>query len=251
MLVVCPALVAQTVPAARGSSSGAFSRLAIGGGISTMGVDLQAATNINQHLNVRGTGSFFNYTLSNIDTSGFVLGGQLNFATAGASLDYYPFPSHGFRLSPGMLFYNNNQITAGAIGANGSSITLNSDKYYSETGDPIAMNATLGLNTRKQAFTLTTGWGNMIPHRGGHWSVPFELGAAFTGAPSLNVLLSGVGCTNQADAAEGGESCVNMATDMTAQNNLNSQLSTWKKDLNALQGYPIFSIGVAYAFRIR
>ena len=59
--------------------------------------------------------------------------------------------------------------------------------------------AALGLNTHKPAFTMTTGWGNMIPRRGGHWSVPFEIGAAFTGAPSLNVLLSGVGCTNQAD----------------------------------------------------
>ena len=65
-------------------------------------------------MNLRGTGNFFNYTLSNIDTNGFNLGGKLNFASAGASLDYYPFPSHGLRLSPGMLFYNNNQITASA-----------------------------------------------------------------------------------------------------------------------------------------
>lgn len=251
LLVVCPALVAQTVPAAKGSSSGAFSRLAFGGGMSSMGVNLQVATNINRHFNARGTGNFFNYTLSNINTNGFVLGGQLNFASAGASLDYYPFPSHGLRISPGMLFFNNNQITASAVGASGSSISLNGQKYYSDNADPIAMNAALGLNTHKQAFTLTTGWGNMIPHWGGHWSVPFEIGAAFTGAPSINVLLTGYGCTNPADASEGGESCVNMATDENAQSDLNSQLSTWRKDLNVLQVYPIFSIGVAYAFHIR
>jgi hypothetical protein len=251
MLVGCSALLAQTVPAFRGSSEGPFSRLAIGGGISTMGVDLQAATNINRHLNLRGTGNFFTYTISNINTGGFTLGGQVNFASAGASVDYYPFPNHGFRLSPGFLFYNNNQITGSGTGSNGSSLTLNGQKYYSESGNPIGMNAILGLNTHKQTFTMTTGWGNMIPRKGGHFSVPFEIGAAFTGAPSLNVLLSGIGCTNQADAGEGGESCVNMATNTTAITNLNAQLSTWKTDLNALQVYPIISVGVAYAFHIR
>lgn len=228
-----------------------FSRLAFGGGISLMGVNLQAATNINQRFNVRGTGNFFKYTLNNIDTNGFSLNGQLNFATAGASLDYFPFPSHGFRVSPGLLFYNENQITAGATGSSGSSITLNGVKYYSENALPITMNGTLGLNTHKQAFTLTTGWGNMIPHRGGHWSFPFELGAAFTGSPNVNVLLTGYGCTNPLDAAISGPSCVNMATDPNAQSELNSQINKWKSNLNPLQVYPIFSFGAGYAFNIR
>lgn len=216
-----------------------------------MGVDLQAATNLNRHLNVRGTGNFFKYTLNNIDTNGFNLAGQLNFATAGVSLDYYPFPYHGFRLSPGLLFYNANQITASAIGASGSSISLNSQKYYSETADPIAMNAALGLNARKQAFTMTTGWGNMIPRRGGHWSVPFEFGAAFTGAPTINVKLTGYGCTNPADISINGPSCVNMATNASAQSDLNTQVNKWSSDLNVLQVYPILSVGVSYAFRLR
>jgi hypothetical protein len=228
-----------------------FSRLAVGGGISLMGVNLQAATNINQHLNVRGSGNFFKYSLSNIDTGGFNIGGQLSFASAGASLDYYPFPSHGFRVSPGLLFYNGNQVTGSGIGSSGSSITLNSTKYYSETADPIGMNATLGLNTHKQAFTMTTGFGNMIPHNGGHWSFPFELGAAFTGVPTVNVLMNGHGCTSQLDVALSGPSCVNMATDPNAQANLNSQIGKWTKNLNDLQVYPILSFGAGYAFRIR
>ncbi len=228
-----------------------FSSLAVGGGISLMGVNLQAATNLNRHLNVRGSGNFFKYTVNNIDTSGFNINGQVNFASAGASLDYYIFPSHGFRLSPGLLFYNDNQITGSAIGSSSSSITLNSTKYYSETTNPIGMDAALGLNARKQAFTLTTGWGNMIPRKGGHWSFPFELGAAFTGSPSVNVQLSGYGCTNQFDVAINGPSCVNMATDENAQANLNSQVSKWTKNVNALQVYPIFSFGAGYAFRTR
>ena len=89
-----------------------FSTAAFGGGMSLMGVNMQAATNMNRYLNLRGTGNFFNYTANNISTNGFDLNGKVNMATAGVSLDYYPFPTHGFRLSPGALFYNQNQISA-------------------------------------------------------------------------------------------------------------------------------------------
>jgi hypothetical protein len=82
-------------------------------------------------------------------------------------------------------------------------------------------------------------------------SFPFEIGAAFTGVPTLNMNLFGNACTSKADAATNGESCVNMATNAQAQSDLNTQLTTWRKDLNPLQVYPIFSFGVAYAIRAR
>ncbi|MDR3752165.1 MAG: hypothetical protein P4K94_11845 [Terracidiphilus sp.] len=228
-----------------------FSRLALGGGVSLMGINMQAATNVNQHLNVRATGNYFNYTVDNISTNGFNVNGKVNFATGGVALDYYPFPSHGFRLSPGVLFYNQNQIGASGVGATGSSITLSGTKYYSETASPLTLNGKLGLNTRKQTATLTTGWGNMIPRKGGHWSFPFELGAAFTGVPTVDVALTGYACTNSSDAAIAGASCVNMATEKTAQANLTAQKNKWTSDLNPLQVYPIFSFGVTYSFPIR
>jgi hypothetical protein len=228
-----------------------FSRFALGGGMSLMGVNLEAAVNVNEHLNIRGTGNFFAYTVNNISTNGFNLAGKVNFATGGASLDYYPFPRHGFRLSPGVLFYNGNQITASATGSSGSDIKLNGTEYYTDSVNPMAVNAALGLNTHKQAFTITTGFGNMIPHKGGHFSFPFELGAAFIGTPSVNVGLTGMACANQSDASDNGASCVNMATNTTAQTNLSTQVSKWTSDLNALKAYPILSFGVAYAFRVR
>jgi hypothetical protein len=228
-----------------------FSRLAFSGGIGFMGINLQAATNLNKYLNVRGTGNVFSYTTNNINVNNFGVQGKFNFASAGVSLDYYPFYRHGFRLSPGVLFYNNNQVSATGIGTPGTNLTLDGQDFYSETANPLTLNANLGLNTRKEAFTMTTGWGNMIPRRGGHFSVPFEIGAAFTGVPSINVLLSGYGCNNQADAATSGPSCVNMATNASAQSDLATQISKWKSDLNSVQVYPIISIGVAYSFNIR
>jgi hypothetical protein len=229
-----------------------FSALAFGGGMSLMGVNLQAATNMNRYLNLRGTGNFFNYTANNISTNGFNLNGKVNMATAGVSLDYYPFPAHGFRLSPGALFYNQNQISAIGSPTPGTSITLNSQDFYADSVNPINASANLGLNTRQKAFTMTTGWGNMIPRkRGGHVSFPFELGAAFTGVPTLAMTLSGNACTSKADAAINGPSCVNMATNAQAQSDLAAQLAKWKNDLNPLQVYPIFSFGIAYDFHAK
>jgi hypothetical protein len=210
-----------------------FSRFALGGGISLMGVNLEAATNLERHLN---------------------LNGKANFATAGVSLDYYPFPTHGFRLSPGAMLYNQNGITANAIGTAGSDISLNQVKYYADTATgvtPLTMNGSLGLNAHKQAFTMTTGWGNMIPRKGGHWSFPFELGAAFTGVPTIDVGLKGSACTVQSDAAINGESCVDMSTNTGAISDLNSQIAKWKSDLSPAQVYPILSFGVSYAFHTK
>lgn len=225
-----------------------FSRFALGGGISLMGVNLQAATNLNRHLNLRGTGNVFNYTVNNISTNGFNVGGKVNFATAGASLDFFPFPTHGLRLSPGVLFYNQNTITASGVVAGGSKVTLNEQGYLSEVNAPLSVDANLGLNARKQAFTATIGAGNMIPRRGGHWSFPFEFGGAFTGVPTLNMGLSGFACPTL-DGSTCAAPYVDMSSNATAQANLNAQIAKYKSDLNPLQVYPILSMGVSFAFR--
>jgi len=234
-----------------------FSRLALGGGISVMGINMQAAVNASSHLNLRAVGNYFNYSVSNVTISGsggsngVSVSGKLNFASLGAALDYYPFPKHGWRLSPGLMLLNQNGISANGVSTAGTSITLDGQKYYSDTVDPMAVSANLGLNTHQQAFTLTTGWGNMISRKGGHLSFPFELGAVFTGVPKIKMDLTGNACTNQADYATNGPSCVNMATNATAQANLSSQIAKYQNDLNPLKVYPIFSFGVAYNFRIR
>jgi hypothetical protein len=236
-----------------------FSAVAFGGGMSLMGVNLQAATNVNRYLNLRGSGNIFNYTTSNISTNGFDLTGKVNMATAGVSLDYYPLPRMGFRVSPGMLFYNQNGITATATPQPGTSFTLNANgtdyDYYpdaaTQSTNPFRVDANLGLNTHQQAFTLTTGWGNMIPRKSkdllfGRLSFPFEIGVAFTGAPKINQFeLHGWACDKN------GANCVDMGADPTAISRVNAQKAKWQSDLDPWKVYPIFSFGVAYSIRAK
>ncbi len=223
-----------------------LSHIAVGAGFSPLGINLLAATNLNRNLNVRVTGNIFKYTASNISTNGFNVDAKLNLASAGASLDYYPFPSHGFRLSPGVLFYNTNSADAIFTAQGGTSFTLNNVTYYASSSNPVRGTGNLGLHSQNPAFTITTGWGNVIPRNGGHFSFPFELGVAFIGAPAVKMALtSGQVC----DA--NGQNCVDVATDPNVQADLQAQVAKYKSDMDPLKTYPIVSFGVAYSFHVR
>lgn len=232
-----------------------FTRYAIGGSVSPLGPGVQVTAYVNRHLNLRATGNGFSYN-TNFSTNGFNANAKLNLASAGISGDIYPFRA-GFRISPGVLFVNNNGLTATSTVAPGTSFTLNGDTFYSasansETGaTPLNANASLGLHTTRPSFTITAGWGNTIPRKGGHWSFPFEIGAAFIGSPALKANLNGWACYDQAQTE-----CTNVAstTDPIAlqiQGDLTAQLAKWNNDLNPLKEYPILSFGVAYSFGVR
>jgi hypothetical protein len=236
------------------SSEGPLSRFAISAGVSPLGIQLQAVTNLSSHLNVRGTGSFFNYS-TNFNTSGIDAAAKLNLSSVRASLDVYPFRS-GFRISPGVLLDNQNQITAKTDVPAGTSFSLNDQTYYSANANaatgatPVTGSGVLGLNTNKTAFTATAGWGNMA--RGnGHWSVPVEAGVAFIGAPTVKVNLAGWACNDQAQTE-----CTDISTptnpiSIAIQSNLTAQVAKWTSDINPLKTYPIVSVGLAYSFHIR
>jgi hypothetical protein len=231
-----------------------LSRLAFGAGISPLGIQLQTATNLASHFGLRATGNFFNYSTS-FTSNGINADASLNLRSVGASVDVYPFHS-GFRLSPGVLFNNQNQVTATTNVPAGTSFTLNGATYYSANANvvtgatPVAGNAVLGLNATKPAFTITAGWGNIARGRG-HWSFPTDIGVALIGAPTVNVSLTGWACQDQAQTM-----CTNIADPanpiaQAVQSNLTAQVSKWTSDLNPLKTYPILSTGVAYSFHIR
>jgi len=231
-----------------------FSRVAIAGGLSPLGIQLETATNLSGHLVLRGTGNFFNYNTT-ITSNGITGAGKLSLSSARATLDVYPFRS-AFHISPGILLNNQNQVTAAANVPAGTSFTLNGQTFYSATANaatgatPINGSGVLGLNTNNPAFAITAGWGNLARGKG-HWSVPAEAGVAFIGAPTVNVNLAGWACYDQAQTE-----CANIAGNsnpiaVAVQTNLTAQEAKWTSDLNPLKTYPIVSVGLAYSFHVR
>lgn len=210
-----------------------------------MGVNMQMAVAVNRFMNLRSVGSLFNYSLSNISTNGMNVSGTLNFASAGAAVDFYPFWRHGFRLSPGVLFLNRSMATANITAAGGTSFSLNEYTYYSSQTNPVTGSGSIGLHTNNPAFTFTTGWGNMIPRRGGHFSFPFEIGAAMIGAPAINLAFTG----GQVCAdPQGTQNCINVIGNPDFQSNLQAQLTKYQNAVNPYKFYPILSTGISYSF---
>jgi len=222
-----------------------LSRLAFGTDVSPLGAGISATTNINQHLNLRANGSYFSYSGANFTTQGFNITGKLNMQSARASVDYYPFHT-GFRLSPGVMFHNDNQGTMNLAVTPGQAFTLNNQTYYSATGaNAVKGVGTFGLGNGSPAFTMTTGWGNSIPKSGRRISFPFELGVAFTKTPTLNFNLTGDGCDKT------GVYCVDVATNPQIQQNIAIQVAKYRSDIEPLKTYPIASFGVVYNFNTR
>lgn len=235
----------QTKPAntPQSPSFSPFRRFAFGAGISPMGVNMQAATSLNRHINARITGNLLHLNINDISQDGFNVDAKMDMASAGASLDLYPFPKHGLRFSPGVLFYNTNSASGAFVAQAGTSFTLNDVTYYSSSSDPVTGAGSLNLHKQNPAFTLTAGWGNMIPRSGGHFSFPVEVGVAFIGAPDVALnLTSGQVC----DA--NGANCVDVTTDPSVQANLAAQVAKYKNNVEPLKTYPIVSFGVAYSF---
>ena len=131
--------------------------------------------------------------------------------------------------------------------AGGDSFTMNNTTFYSSTASPVAGNGGLVLNKTNPAFTMTTGWGNLISRRGGHFSVPFEVGAAFVGSPAVKLnFVNGIVCTDQAQT-----NCASVSSFPEFTNDVNAQIAIYNNDLSVLKVYPIMSIGIGYNFKIR
>lgn len=236
--------------AAASAEQGPFSRFSLGGGISPLGIGLMAGTNLTQHFNVRLTGNVFGHATS-FTESGIPAKADLSLDSAGAMLDYYPF-HHGFRVSPGVLFLNQNEVSATASVPSGDSFTLNDQTYYSANSNPVTGTTPihgegmLALNNVKPSFILTTGYGNHVPRKG-HLAFPVEVGVAFIGSPTVKLNLGGWACLDQAQT---------ICTDINGNNpiadeiqtNLHAQIAKWNSDLEPLKIYPILSAGVSYCF---
>jgi len=224
-----------------------LSRMALGVGVGPLvGINMQLATNLCQHANLRLSGNVFSYQVTRISTNGVDLTPDLNLASAGVSLDLYPFAYHGFRLSPGVLVYNTNQASTNILATGGSSFTLNDQTYYSSLTNPVTGKGIAAFHTQRPAFTMTTGWGNMIPRKGGHWSFPFELGVALVGAPTINMALTGGEICDSTYTL-----CMPVVGNADLNTNLQAQVAKYKNDLEPLKTYPIITFGVSYSFKIR
>jgi len=233
-----------------------FSRIGIGADVSLLGIGIKEAIVLDQTFDARLMENFFGYSSGRFEIEGFNVNADLHLASAAASLDWYPFNSI-WRLSPGVMFYNGNQMSGKLDVVPGTSFSLNNQTFYSASPNPatgatpLAGNALLKMYGHQTALTLAGGFGRFIPRSERHWSFPSEFGVVLIGAPTISVNTTGWVCEDFAQTR-----CSNLAdptsTVAIAYNTqLKAQLHKWQNDLNKVKVYPIFSYSVVYSFDIR
>lgn len=230
-----------------------WSRIALGADVSPLGVGIKSAVVLNTYMDARLMGNVFNYTNGRFETDGFNVYAKVHLASAAATVDFYPLHSI-WRLSAGTMFLNGNNLSARLVTAPGTSIDLNGQTFYSPRANaltgvsPLSGDIRFGLNRRKPAFLLSGGFGNYIAKSNHHWTFPSEFGVIFTGAPTLDVNMSGSVCLDKQQTQ-----CSNLgdpANPVTIEfnNALNTRLNKIRKSLDQVQIYPIFSYSVVYSF---
>jgi hypothetical protein len=214
-----------------------LARFALGIKAGTLGIGVQAGTALAPRINVRGGVNFFNYNDS-MTEDGVTYNGSLQLRSVEAKLDL--FIIGGFRFTPGLLLYNDNNLSATASVAATQSFTLNGTQYFSSQTDPIRGAAALSLN--KVAPTLGIGFGNLLPRSNRHWSLSTDLGIVFQGSPQLALGLSGSAC--QANRT----TCFPINSFPGAPTNIEAERVKIQDDLKPFKYYPEVSIMFGWKF---
>ena len=205
-------------------------------GIPGIGFDL--ATPLNSFLNLRGGAQFFDHT-ANPSANGIHSTGNITFQNVAAMIDIFPFRNNSFHLSPGITLHNDTHLTSSLYVRGAHSFTLGDTTYLSDPSNPIYGDAHLFLGG-KYAPRFTIGWGNMLPRRGGHFSIPFDIGFQYISSPTLDLQLHGNACDNQGDCGD--------INSLDGPQNIHQEVLKLNQQISALRFYPIVSIGFSVSF---
>jgi hypothetical protein len=209
---------------------------AVGVKVGTLGIGIQAGTALASRVNLRGGANFFTYKDS-LTEDGVTYNGTLQLRSVEAKLDL--FVIGGFRVTPGLLLYNDNNVAATATVPNGTSVSFNGVRYTSNPADPIR--GTAGITFNKFAPTIGIGFGNLLPRSNRHWSLSTDLGIAFSGSPAFALGLTGSACVN-------GTSCAPIATTPSVSANVEAERVKIQGDMDKFKYYPEVSVMFGWKF---
>lgn len=220
-------------------NSGHMGEIGVGVKFSLLGAGFEGAVRLTEKTNARAGFNMIKYSRG-FDKDGVSYNGELNFRTFEAHLDYFPW-AKSFHLSPGVLVYAADPITATASVPPNQSFSLGGFGYYSDPTNPITGRGKVTFY--RAAPMLTVGWGNLVSRKEGkHFSVPFEIGVAFQGSPKASLALDGNVCDQP------GVNCRPAATDPIVQANVVSEQNKINDSMTLFKAYPIISVGIGYKF---
>jgi hypothetical protein len=241
------AAVQPVQPAGQSTSAPDSGRVGIGASVGLTGIGFETAFRVSHHSNFRTGFSFLNHN-KDFKYDSLNLKGQIGLKSMNLQYDLFP-RAGGFHISPGVLIFMGNPVNATAGTTAGQSFSLGNNDYLSGATKPVAGN--VKINFHKAAPMFTVGWGNLVSRREGkHFTVPFEVGLAMTGAPKATYSLSGNVCTESFDPSTGApiQSCGAASANKQFQKDVLAEQAKLNNDMSAFKVYPIVKIGIGYKF---
>lgn len=237
-VVLAVSLLAVPATALAQAAPSSTARVGLGVAVSTLGVEIEAATRVTAKTNVRMAFNVFSYS-HDFNNDGSTYAASLKLRSLEVYFDWFP-SGGGFHVSPGVMLYNGNQANLNITTPAGQTFTLNNTTYYSNPANPVSGTGQVTFN--KVGPALRLGWGNLLPRGSRHWSIPVEFGVIYQQAPALSFALSGSVCNVN------GTNCRTIASDPTVQSNVTNEQNKVNNDLNPFKFYPVASIGFGYSF---
>jgi len=210
--------------------------LAFGVKTSLFGVGAELAARATHRTNIRAGFNVLGYS-RNFNKDGADYDAHLSFRTVEVHYDIFPW-ARSFHVSPGMLAYLGNPITANAVIPGNKSFTLGGVTYYSDPSNPAIASGRINFDQVSPA--VTAGWGNLVHRDSKRFTMSFEIGAAFQGSPKTTLGIGGNVCDNT------GVNCRSAASDPTVQSNIVSEQGKINKSMAPFKVYPIISVGFGY-----
>jgi hypothetical protein len=215
-----------------GSSLRPFTMFGMGGRASTLGMGVQFGTNLTPRSNLRV--GFSSLSWWNFDHSGISYSSNSSLKSVDVLYDY--FLVNRFRISPGVLLYFGDLLNAKASVAGGKTFDLGGVTYTSDPANPLK--GTGKLTTNKVAPVLLFGYGNLVP-RSKHFSVSFDVGVAYHGAPKGGLDLTGNVC--QLGVCQSVQAA-------SVQSNVQAEVRKLEHQAAPFKFWPVVSISVGYRF---
>ena len=213
-----------------------FSTAAIGLTLNTFGAGLEMAMPLAQQFNLRSIVNVVDYGYK-FTSNGGDYNAEIHFHSAQMMVDWFPFYG-GFHISPGIMAFNNKLAVQVRVPA-GQTYDFEDYELTSSQNDPIHGGAT-ATYPRRIAPVLMTGFTDILPRNGSHFTAPFEIGVAYPGTAQITANLQGTTCK-----ADG---CSNIADDLDAQRLLRQKQEDLNEEVKKFQIYPIVSMGLAFRF---
>ncbi|MCM0593759.1 MAG: hypothetical protein KA716_27585 [Gloeotrichia echinulata DEX184] len=201
--------------------------------VSTLGFGASVTKSVTPNLNARLGLNYFS-TGIDVKNTDVTYKSDVNLFNVSTVVDYHPWKNSGFRVTGGLVF-NDNNVEGNAKLNSGQKVTIGNQTFDSNQLGEIKSKISFPNSV---APYLGIGWGNAVKP-GQRFGFSVNLGVMFPGSPQVDI----TGSAN---------STLPVAQRTLIQNQLNSAIPQEKakleNDLDWLNFYPVFSLGLSYQF---